>query len=152
MAKEINKELLKEQLTILDAAAEVLTDSHTRVKAIFTTNKEVLSIEQKESCEALTSRFARLCDFIFQRAFRTLDVLELQDEGSGIDRLNRMEKRGVIESTHSWKELRELRNEIAHEYLIEKSDRVLKEAFKQTPQLIETVKNIKKYIQDKKLL
>lgn len=138
--------MLKEHVDILEAATQVLKDSHERVSKVFKKNKIDLSISEKESCEALTARFARLCDFLFQRAFRTIDAIELLDEGSGIDRLNRMEKRGIITSATLWRDLRELRNEIAHEYLIEHSDRVLKEAFQNTPELLRTVDAFKKYI------
>ena len=71
------------------------------------------------------------------------------DEGSGIDRLNRMEKRGIITSASNWRSLRELRNAIAHEYLIEKSDRVLREAYKQAPVLFDTVTKLTDYVTQK---
>ena len=73
--------------------------------------------------EALTSRFARLNDFLLQRVFRTLDQIELADEAA-LDRLQRAEARGLISSAERWRELRLLRNAIAHDYLIESADRV----------------------------
>ena len=146
MDEEVRKKLLAEQLQILDAACAVLMDSRNRVRRIFKKKTQKLSVQEKESCEALTARFARLCDFLFQRVFRTLDRIELQDEGTGIDRLNRMEKRGIISSSEKWKVLRELRNDIAHEYLIEKSDQVLKDCFQHTPELLETAENFKAYV------
>ena len=152
MEKRSKKNPIKEQLIVLDAAAQVLNESYQRVALIFKKESSEISVEEKESCEALTARFARLCDYLFQRAFRTLDHLELLDEGSGIDRLNRMEKRGIIPSAEVWKELRELRNAIAHEYLIEKSDQVLKEAFTHTQELFETVKRFKQYLAEKKMI
>src|SRR5206468_1514016 len=100
-------------------------------------NRE-LTAGEKESCEALTSRFARLCDFLFQRVFRTIDIIELQDEGTGIDRLNRMEKRGVIPSAQAWRSLRDLRNSIAHDYLIERSGEVLRESHGRAQELLDT--------------
>lgn len=152
MDKNIKNELLQKQLTLLDAATQVLRDSCARVNTIFKKTKHQLSIEEKESCEALTARFARLNDLLFQRLFRTLDQIELSDEGTGIDRLNRMEKRGIIESTASWKELREIRNQIAHEYLIEKSDRVLEQALLRASELFLTVEKFNAYIQEKQYL
>lgn len=153
MDKSLGKKLLAEQLKILDSASGVLEESRGRVSKFLSTQSipEVLTIEQKESCEALTARFARLCDFLFQRVFRTIDQIELVEEGSGIDRLNRMEKRGVIDSASDWREYRELRNEIAHEYLIEKSDRVLLEALQKAPKLIQTVQALKDYVKKKSL-
>lgn len=149
MDKKIAGTLLQEQVVILEAAVRVLSDSRERVEKIFMQGREELSVGEKESCEALTARFARLCDFLFQRAFRTLDKIELLDEGTGIDRLNRAEKRGIITSAELWKELRDLRNSIAHEYLIEKSDRVLKEALRHSAELLETAQRFKEYVTQK---
>ena len=74
--------------------------------------------------ETLAFRFARRNDFLLQRVFRTLDQIELADEGTVLDRLQRAEARGLISSAERWRELRLLRNAIAHDYLIESADRV----------------------------
>ena len=152
MEEKLKKEILREQLKTMDAAVEVLADSHKRVQLIFEKSKIKLTVEEKESCEALVARFTRILDFLFQRVFRTLDKIELQEEGTALDRLNRMEKRGIISSANLWQELRELRNEIAHEYLIEESDRVLIEAHKKSDELFLTAKKIKDYIKNKNYL
>ncbi len=152
MDEKLKLKLLKEQIEILNAASEVLRDSWNRVSAIFSVQKDNLTIAEKESCEALTARFARLCDFLFNRAFRTVDQIELVEEGTGIDRLNRMEKRGVISSTNLWRKLRDLRNDIAHEYLIRKSDRVLHETVLHSADLLQTVDQYIKYVREKKYL
>lgn len=148
MGEELKENLLKYQLIILDAASQVLKESYQRVEQVLRKGKgQVLSVGDKESCEALTARFARLFDFLFQKVFRTLDQVELQEEGTGIDRLNRSEKRGIISSSNRWRELKELRNEIAHEYLIEQSDRALIDTFKSTPELLSAVEQVKLYVE-----
>lgn len=152
MEEKLIKKLLTEQQGILTSASKVLSESYERVTVILAKKNEALSISEKESCEALTARFARLCDFLFQRVFRTLDRIELLEEGTAIDRLNRMEKRSIISSARLWRELRELRNDIAHEYLIEKSSRVFIEAHKHTPELLATVQKFEEYLQAKKYL
>ena len=133
----------------MEAAAEVLRESHERVSALLDSRLppggKPLTIGERESCEALTSRFARLCDFLFQRMFRSIDAIELQDEGTGIDRLNRMEKKGIISSARDWRSLRDLRNSIVHDYLIESSDDVLRESHKRANELLETAQNLKAY-------
>ena len=65
----------------------------------------------------MTSRFARLSDIIIQKLLRGLDRYELEPSGSTIDVINRAERRGLIDSAGCWRDLRELRNEIAHEYV-----------------------------------
>ncbi len=108
-----------------------------------------LSVAERESCEALTSRFARLNDFLVQRIFRTLDQVELADEGTVLDRLQRAEARGLIDSAHRWREMRLLRNAIAHDYLIESADSVLADALHAAPELAETVRRIIDYVRTK---
>ena len=60
-----------------------------------------------------------------------------------------MEKRGIVVSAVRWRELRELRNSIAHEYLIESSDSVLKDALLAAPELFETVDRLENYSRHK---
>jgi hypothetical protein len=138
--------LLKEQLVLMQAAAQVLEESRSRVAAFANRLGSALSVEERESCEALASRFARLNDFLVQRMFRTLDQIELADEGTALDRLQRAEARGLIDSAHRWREMRLLRNAIAHDYLIESADTVLADALAAAPELAETVRRVLLYV------
>lgn len=138
--------LLKDQLGLMQAAAQVLEESRSRVAAFANRLGSALSVEERESCEALTSRFARLNDFLVQRIFRTLDQVELADEGTVLDRLQRAEARGLIDSAHRWREMRLLRNAIAHDYLIESADTVLADALTAAPELAETVRRVLRYV------
>jgi len=141
--------MLREQLNLLRAAAVVLEESHGRVTSFAERLGGELTVGERESCEALTSRFARLNDLLVQRVFRTLDQIELMDEGSPLDRLQRAEARNIIASAERWRELRMLRNAIAHDYLIESADRVLLEALAAAPELLETAKRIAQYVEHK---
>jgi len=141
--------LFRDQLALMQAAARVLEESRERVAAIGDRLGSDLSIGERESCEALTARFARLNDFLVQRVFRTLDQIELLDDGTPLDRLQRAEARGLIRSVDRWRELRLLRNAIAHDYLIESADRVLAEALVAAPELLDTVSRILGYVATK---
>lgn len=143
------KHVLREQLSLLQAAAQVLDESRGRVAVFSNRLGGDLTVGERESCEALTSRFARLNDFLVQRVFRTLDQIELMDEGTPLDRLHRAEARGLIASAERWRELRMLRNAIAHDYLIESADRVLKESLIAAPELLETAKRLVRYVSQK---
>lgn len=147
----MRKKLLAQQIELAKAACGVLEESRDRVGAAlqFAAGGTPLSVEQRESCEALTSRFARLCDLLVQRLFRTLDQVELADDGTILDRLTRAEKRGIISTAEEWRELRELRNEIAHDYLIESSDRVLTEAYQRSSKLLEAFERLDAYVRAK---
>ena len=143
------KQLLREQLALLQAATRVLEESRGRVASFADRLGGALTVGERESCEALTSRFARLNDFLVQRVFRTLDQIELIDEGSPLDRLQRAEARNLIASAERWRELRMLRNAIAHDYLIESADRVLHDALAASPELIETADRFVRYVGQK---
>jgi uncharacterized protein YutE (UPF0331/DUF86 family) len=141
--------MLREQLQLMRAAATVLEESRGRMQEFRDRLGSELSVGERESCEALTARFARLSDLLLQRVFRTIDQIELVDEGSALDRLQRMEKRGVIPSAERWRELRTLRNAIVHDYLIESADRVLTDALAGAPELLETAKRLEAYARTK---
>ena len=149
MVKHLTR-LLAEHLRLMQAAAGVLGESHERVSIFTDRLGGELSVGERESCEALTSRFARLNDFLVQRIFRTLDQIELADEGTALDRLQRAEKRGLIDSAERWRELRLLRNAIAHDYLIESADRVLPDAIAAAPELLDTVRRLVRYVAEKR--
>jgi len=143
------KKLLTDQIALMRAAVQVLDESRIRVSVFANRLDSELTMSERESCEALTSRFARLNDFLLQRVFRTLDQIELADEGTALDRLQRAEARGLISSAERWRELRLLRNAIAHDYLIESADRVLRESLTAAPELIETAECIGRYVHAK---
>lgn len=68
--------------------------------------------------EVLTNRFSKLQDYLGAKIF---DIcLEAHKETflgmSMIDKLNKLEKIGIIDSADFWDELRELRNHLTHEY------------------------------------
>ena len=142
--------LLQGQLVLMKAASHVLEESRTRVAAVANRLGGELTVAERESCEALTSRFARLNDFLVQRVFRTLDQIELADEGSVLDRLQRAEARGLITTAERWRERRLLRNAIAHDYLIESADRVLTEALAAAPELTDAVQRVVRYVETKR--
>ena len=142
-------QLLRDQLALMAAAVRVLEESRERVAAIAPRLTGELTVGERESCEALTTRFARLNDFLMQRVFRTLDQIELMDEGTPLDRLQRAEARHLITSAERWRELRLLRNAIAHDDLIESADRVLSEALAAAPELLDAAGRVLRYVADK---
>jgi hypothetical protein len=63
-------------------------------------------------------RYSKLQDAMGARLFPALlDLLqEPGDLEAFIDRLNRLERLGVIESADDWQQFREMRNQFAHDY------------------------------------
>jgi hypothetical protein len=77
-----------------------------------------LSEDQIRVTDQVVFRFGRLQDAIGTRLLPAMLQLmqEWQDEAPFIDKLNRAEKLGLIPSALQWQELREIRNQTAHEY------------------------------------
>lgn len=97
--------------------------------------------------EALTGRFARLVDMLIHKYFRAVDTVELVDGGTLIDVINRAEKRGLVVSASDVRVLKDLRNDIAHEYLAEKLTRLHEEVYQAVPKLFKMIGNAVTYAQ-----
>lgn len=114
-------------------------------QAILQRDSREWSEEQAVQLEALSARFARLADVLIQKLFRALDALELVDEGSLLDRLARMEKRGLINSMATWTEIRELRNQIAHDYVVVDLAALQRAVFEHCPRLFKALDDLEHY-------
>jgi len=79
-----------------------------------------LSIDDFDILENLSSRFARTLDFLVRKYWRALDSLEFENQGTLVDVVNRAEKRKFFDEIEQFREMKDLRNEIVHEYLDDK--------------------------------
>jgi uncharacterized protein YutE (UPF0331/DUF86 family) len=135
--------LLQEGLEHLDQAASHLAFSQKRTEAVI--QQENWTHEELERLESLTSRFARLADLLIQKIMRLIDELELTPDGTVLDRIQRAEKRGWIESGRDLVEIRELRNLIAHEYATDRMPEIYQAVSALTPKLLMIVPKIRSY-------
>ena len=134
---------LAETLRQLDDGARWLRRSYTRCRKA--SAKRDLTPADLDALEALTGRYARVSDMILQKLFRGLDAIELEDQGTLLDALNRAEKRGLIDSAADFREIRELRNEIAHEYAQENLRPLFDNVLERTPALLEIIRRSRDY-------
>jgi len=104
--------ILKESLDALHKAAEQLRYSIEKCSAL----PMPFTPQGLESIEALTSRFARTSDLFTHKAVRSLLYYLREDIASFLDAANFLEKTQIAPSANDVIEVRELRNEIAHEY------------------------------------
>jgi uncharacterized protein YutE (UPF0331/DUF86 family) len=107
-----------------------------------------ITMAQAEILEGLTARFARLMDTLTQKLFRAIDALELTDEGSLIDRFNRVEKRGIVTDAQTLIEMRKVRNQIAHDYVLEELIPLYQSVFHQCEILFNLVDAIANYARE----
>ena len=137
------KQLLQRELQVLDKATQMLNHSYASCREI--ESKKSYSLSELDLFEALTSRFARLSDIIIRKMFRLIDRLDIELEGTVRDSINRAEKKGLIDNADQFGKIREIRNIIAHEYLLEDMSQLYLEVVNGTPILIDVVSKIKKY-------
>jgi hypothetical protein len=136
-------ENLFEVLDQLDDALSWLERSHAICKEIGI--KEKFKAEEYDAFETLTSRFARISDMVIQKVFRSIDKIEFEKEGTLLDVLNRSHKRGIIKSIDEVREIRELRNDIAHEYAPTDLKNLFGDTLRLSESLMEIINRVKEY-------
>jgi hypothetical protein len=135
--------LLQAELELMNKAQEHLRYSYERCQAIV--GKASYTLEELEHFESLTSRFARLSDLLIQKLFRLIDQLDLDESGTIRDRINRAEKKGLIAAADKFIEIRELRNQIAHEYNPNAMLTIFTEVLHYCPPLFDAVVRVHRY-------
>ncbi|MDR2116696.1 MAG: DUF86 domain-containing protein [Planctomycetaceae bacterium] len=86
--------------------------------------------------ENLTSRYARTTDLLVNKVLRSIDTVEFVTGGSLIDVVNRAEQRGIINSATEIRTIKDLRNEIAHEYETDNLRELFDVVLQTVPQLL----------------
>jgi hypothetical protein len=108
-----------ENLKSLNKSVEWLEKSLQRAKGINVEGTVNLEEEELEILETLSNRFGRTVDLLINKVLRSLDILELEDTGRRLDIVIRAEKRGFVDDYRLLIEMKDLRNELVHEYLQE---------------------------------
>jgi len=140
---QIHIEILKENIKLLNLSADWVRHSYSQTEAIkINTN---YAVEEFDKLENLTSRYARTTDMLVNKVLRSIDTVESEDIGTIIDIMNRAEKRGIVSSAELLHILKDLRNNIAHEYKIAEITKFFDDVKKYTPLLLEVIKNVNVY-------
>jgi hypothetical protein len=132
-------------------SAMLLQSSYFRMKRLMplTLDKFLnLTDEKMDMIDAFRLRFCDLQDSLGNKVFRSVLTLEEENVGSGLDVLNKMEKRGIIDSFDSFKVIRNIRNCFSHDYpdSDEAKIELLNSAFEITPVLIRVLNNVIAYV------
>ncbi len=75
-----------------------------------------LSKEEIYIFELLTSRFSKMQDDIGSKIFSVILKIAAKESVAFIDNLNALEALNIIPSSDWWQDLRQLKNEITHDY------------------------------------
>jgi hypothetical protein len=117
MNDELNKKLLNDELELLQRSVKTFTLSIEKCHRIG--NKELYTFEEMESFDSLTSKFNRTSDIYTQKVLRTVWTLLHESFLPFIDFMNQSEKLRLIDDAEIMITIRDLRNQIAHEYIPE---------------------------------
>lgn len=115
MKPGLAQELLRTALDEL-ALARAHLDYSARKTANLPEDLRGASADELECVEAFCSRFARTVGLLVNRVLRSLDRAELLPQGTLIDVVNRAEKRGLVPQADVLREMKDVRNIIAHDY------------------------------------
>ena len=145
MSREIVQSVLKANRDLLDQALPSFRKSLEKCRLLHLAAPR--SFEVEESLDALTSKFARISDLFTQKVLKSLVLLTREDAPTFVDRMNLCEKLGVISSAADLIEIRDLRNQIAHEYLSENLTEVYQDCMALSGKLLTEIKTANKAIQ-----
>jgi len=109
--------------------------------------KPEYEVSEFDSYENLCSRFSRMIDFLVRKIFRSIDAVEFENQGTLIDTVNHAHKRGLFENIDVVRQIKDLRNEISHEYIDDALQDLFEDIIKLTPFLIEIAETTLKYTQ-----
>jgi uncharacterized protein YutE (UPF0331/DUF86 family) len=146
MTKKSSRELLNDSIHQVRLASNQLKIAYNHCSMIDLNH--ILNDSDLLSLEALTARFGRLVDMLTSKLLRTIDMVELSSEGTLIDAMNRAEKRGLISSASDLRVLKELRNDVVHEYQINNLNMLHESIYKSVPQLLNMVEVTLRYAED----
>ena len=145
MKAEERREIFCENLKLFNKSIFWLKKSLQRVKSV--ENFEKLTEEQLEIIETLMNRYSRAIDILINKVLRSLDYLELEESSRKLDIVIRAEKRGFVRDYNILIEMKDLRNELAHEYLEERLRDRLEEVISKSRELVEIADKINRYVQ-----
>ena len=134
---------LLENRVLLEKQLFWLNHSFDEVKKIGL--KPKYEVSEFDSYENLCSRFSRMIDFLVRKIFRSIDAVEFENQGTLIDTVNHAHKRGLFENIETIRQIKDLRNDIAHEYIDDALEDLFEDIMKLTPYLIDLAESTLKY-------
>ena len=113
--------------------------------------KEDYSLEELDRFESLTSRFARTSDIYTQKVMKGIILVLREEANTFIDRANLFEKLEIA-NAEDLKLIRDLRNEISHEYKVDDIAEIFEAVFEYCDKLIEVIDKTKVFVSAKNLV
>lgn len=139
------RRFLEQSMVDLEQARQHLDYSYQQVAGLPESLKGITD-RQRESVEAFSSRFARTVDLLVNQVLRSIDRMELKTEGTLLDAVNRAEKRGFVTDASDLREMKDVRNVIAHDYAGAKAAEIFAYCREQKPVLDAICDRVATYI------
>jgi hypothetical protein len=139
--------LLQSEWELLQSSVNTLQLSVQKCQVIGI--KESYTFEELESFDSLTSKFNRTSDIFTQKVLRTIWMLLHEPFAPFIDMMNNCEKIGILQSADQMIEIRDLRNQIAHEYLPDAIRELVPECIELSANLLENIGICKLFLQSR---
>ena len=117
----INTDQLKKIIDVCHIHLKRLNVAHQNIQSLFPITETVyqsLSGEKIAFLDQYIFRFAKLQDTIGDKLFKQILIIsdEQVENLSFRDILNKIEKFGIINDRNEWIQMREIRNDVSHEY------------------------------------
>ena len=128
----------------LDKGLEVLLYSYEKC-SLMKGNKKEYNHDELEAFEAFSARFARASDILTQKVAKSLLMILQEGALTFIDMANFLEKIGLLEKAEDLINIRELRNQIAHDYVADDIRDLFDDVLLYTPKLRDIALNLKQY-------
>lgn len=141
-------DLLQQEWLLLDSSLETLLKSVEKCRRIGI--KDIYSFEEQESFDSLTSKFSRTSDLFTQKVIRTSWILLHESFVPFIDMINICVKMKMLLSTDEMIGIRDMRNQIAHEYIPDALRELVPEIIEMTQQLVENINCCRKFLAGRK--
>lgn len=145
----MNPDPLTIAIQIAEIHAERLHSMYTDLANLFPVKAEnIITLNKQEIllCDGLVYRFGHLQDHVGAKLIGALlnAAGVPADNMTPIDKMNQLEKFHAIDSAYEWKDLRELRNHLSHEYVLEPAinAKYLNQAYEATPRLLAIVRKL----------
>ncbi|SEU16456.1 hypothetical protein SAMN05444285_1688 [Draconibacterium orientale] len=145
--EKLTIQLLREELDLLDKSVRTLKLSVSKCMQIG--RKEEYSFEEMESFDSLTSKFGRTSDLYTQKVIRTIWILLHEPFIPFIDLLNQSEKMKLINSADQLLEVRDLRNQITHEYIPEAITGLVPEVIEKCDYLLANINTTLEFVKQR---
>lgn len=137
---------LKENFDGLYRALEIMKYSLNKCKEIGI--KEAYPLTELDTFENLTSRFARTSDIYTQKIMKGITLISREDAETFLDRANLFEKLNIA-SADELKMIRDLRNEIAHEYRLTDISEIFEAVLEYSDILLKIIEKTNRFAQEK---